>query len=165
MNLVPFAIGLLKGNWKLILGVGLALALIVQTFRLQATEGALSASEAGRAADRSSYEKAQAEAANKALQAKIATEKKYADNADAAQAGYDALRSRYDSILRAKAASGASSGTTDPAQGDGSGVHEAAAAVPVYVQTMPEADWLKLPGLQAYADQCFNWALSLDKVE
>lgn len=161
MNLLPFAASLFRGHWRLILGAGLVLALIIQTFRLQATEGALSAEKAGRAADRSSYERAQAEATSKALQAKIATEKKYADNADTAQAGYDALRARYDGLLRAKAAQDAGSGPVATAQGDDSRVHEAAAAVPVYVQPMSESDWLKLPALQAYADQCYSFGQGL----
>ena len=161
MNLPLFALSVFRGNWKLIAGGCLILALIVQTFRLQATEGALIAEKAGRAADRSSYERAQAEATSKALQAKIATEKKYADNADAAQAGYDALRARYDSLLRAKADQGAGSGPVATAQGDDPRVHEAAAAVPVAVFALPESDWLKLPALQAYADQCYSFGQGL----
>ena len=161
MSLLPFSLSLLRRFWPALVAGALVLALIVQTFRLQATEGALSAEKAGRVADRSSYERAQAEATSKALQAKIATEKKYAENADTAQAGYDALRAHYDSLLRTKAVGSASSRTAPAAQGDGSRVPETAAAVSVPVFALPEADWLKLPALQAYADQCYSFGQGL----
>ena len=154
---------ILRANWKLIGLAALLAFAILQTIRLSASQSAHRAEQAQRKADAASYARAQAEASQKALQAKIAKEKEYADNAEAAQAGYDALRQRYDGLLRAASAQSAGSRSVAPAQGSDPDLPEKPAAVPVYV--LPEADWLKLPGLQAYADQCFNWALSLDKVE
>lgn len=161
MNLIPFATSLLRGHWKLFLLGALLTIISIQQLRVTGLKSSLSAEKAARAADRSSYERAQAEATSNALQAKIATEKKYADNADTAQAGYDALRARYDGLLRAKAAQGAGSGPVATAQGDDPGVHEAAAAVPIAVFALSESDWLKLPALQAYADQCYSFGQGL----
>lgn len=105
MNLIPFSLSILRGNWKLLLGVGLALLLIVQTFRLTATEGALSAEKAGRAADRSSYERAQAEATASALSNKIKVEAQYVQKADAADTRADDLAAKYRALsLRYQAA-------------------------------------------------------------
>lgn len=159
------ALAFLRAHWKLI-GLGLLLSLLtVQQLRLTGLKSSLSAEKAGRIADQESYRRAQAEAEAKAIAARAAQEKEYAKAAQAADADYDALRERYTGLLRNQGAGGSASGAVAPTKGRASQVHGDAAAVPVYVQTMPEADWLKLPGLQAYADQCFNWALSLDKVE
>lgn len=159
MNALPFALSTLRAHWKLIGAAFLLLALIIQTFRLSATEGALSAERAGRQADRASYEQAQAQATSAALSAKLKKDAENAQKAKQADSRYADLRARYDSRLRAKAAGSASSGASAAAQGDNSGVHEAATAVPVAVQSLPEADWLKLPELQAYADGCYAFGM------
>ena len=159
------ALSFLRAHWKLI-GLALLLAVIsIQQLRVTGLKSSLSAEKAGRAADRSSYERAQAEAETKTLAAKAAQEKEYAKAAQSADADYDALRERYAGLLRTQGAGSPSSGTSAAAQGGAAEVHEVAASVPVGFRALPEADWLKLPGLQAYADQCFSWALSLDKVE
>jgi len=165
MNALPFPLSTLRAHWKLIGAAFLLLALIIQTFRLSATEGALSAEKAGRRADRASYEKAQAQATAEALSAKL---KKDAENAQAAQtadAGYNALRERYDRLLRVKAADRSSGRTIAPAEGYAPSVHESAPAMLDGFRPLPESDWLKLPALQSYADQCFNWSMSLANEE
>ena len=152
----------LRAHWKLI-GLGLLLSLLtVQQLRLTGLKSSLSAEKAGRIADQESYRRAQAEAEAKALAVKAAQEKQYAQAAKAADADYDALRERYADLLRNQGAGGSASGTTAPAQGRAPQVHEDAAAVPVGFRALSEADWLKLPALQAYADGCYAWGVKLE---
>ncbi|GLV28208.1 hypothetical protein TomTYG75_07310 [Sphingobium sp. TomTYG75] len=162
MNLLPFTVGVLRQHWKLI-ALALLLATIgIQQLRVTGLKSSLRAEKAAHATTIANYRQAQADAALAALQAKQEKEAEYAKAAQDADAGYIALRSRYDSLLRAKASGGASSGASVAAKDNGSSVPEVTAAVPVAVFAMPETDWLKLPGLQAYADQCHVWALSLE---
>lgn len=152
-------------HWKLF-GLALLLAAIgIQQLRVTGLKSSLNECQAGRLADQESYKRAQAEAEAKALAAHIKTEKQYAQAAQAADADYDALRSRYAGIMRAKAAGGTSGRSIAAAQGGDPGVHEVAAPVPIYIQTLSDADWLKLPDLQAYADGCFVLGRKLEKVE
>lgn len=153
---------LLRRFWWAI-PIMLLLAVIgIQQLRVTGLKSSLSACQAARIADQESYRRAQAEAEAKAIAAKAAQEKEYAQAAQAADADYDALRERYDRILRNQGAGRPASGTTAAAQGGAPAVHEDAAPVPVGTRALPEADWLKLPALQAYADGCYAWGVKLE---
>lgn len=159
------ALAFLRAHWKLI-GLSLLLSLLcIQQLRVAGLKSSLTAEKAGRAVDRKEYERAQMEATAKAFAAKIKKEAEYAQAAQAADADYDALRERYTGLLRNQGAGGASSGTAPAAQGGAAQVHEVAAAVPVGFRALPEADWLKLPSLQAYADGCYAWGAQIEAAQ
>ena len=154
-----------RANWKLIATAGVILALSLYAWRLDSLRAGY---KAERDQVRTEYalfreaitaKAAEALAAQKAVNAQ--KEQEYAKVAQTADAGYNDLRSRYDSLLRSQAGGSESRGASAAAQGDSASVPEIPAAVPVGFQTLPEADWLKLPGLQAYADQCHVWALEI----
>lgn len=152
-------------NWRTIAAIALAAALLmlgVQTLRVSSLKSSLAAEKAGRAADRDGYRRAQAEAATKALAAKVEQEKEYAQAAQMADADYNALRGRYAELLREQGAGGASSGTAAPSQGGAAAVPEVTAPVHLAVRTLSEADWMMLPALQAYADSCYVFGERLE---
>src|SRR5690606_40146871 len=105
MNLFPFTLSILRQHWKLILAGAVLLALIIQTFRLSATEGALSAEKAGRRADLATYEKVQAQATADALSAKLKKDAENAQKAEQADQRYADLSQQYRAaVLRYQAA-------------------------------------------------------------
>ncbi|MGC4252418.1 MAG: hypothetical protein QM605_13410 [Sphingobium sp.] len=166
MNALPFALSTLRAHWKLILGAGLLLLLIVQTFRLQATEASLSAEKAGRQSDRAAYAQAQAEATSAALSAKKKKEAEYAEKTDAADARYADLSQQYRAaVLRYQAAQREVSGTDLPEStqatesGDGPG---GGAVLPVGTILIPEADAFICGTNTARLEAVRVWALSLD---
>lgn len=165
MNLLPFAMGVFRGHWKLILGGGLVLALIIQTFRLQATEGALSAEKASRAADRSSYERAQAQATVDAYAAKLKKENEDARKADAADARATAVAADYHAaVLRLASAQRAASEGHLPESTEtatGSDRSDRNTVLPVGQLMIPEADAFICAGNQARLEAVREWALNL----
>ena len=144
MNALPFALSTLRAHWKLIGAAFLLLALIIQTFRLSATEGALSAERAGRQADRATYEKAQAQATAEALSAKLKKDAENAQKAEQADSRYADLSQQYRAaVLRYQAAQRQASGTDLPSatesaeSGDGPG---GSPVLPVGSILIPEND-------------------------
>lgn len=165
MNLHAFSIAFLRGHWKLLLGVGLALLLIVQTFRLQATEDTLSAEKAGRAADRSGYKRAQAEATTNALAAKVKKEAENDRKADAADVRADDYAARYRALSLRYAAAQRAAGSPDlpsPAEttqgSDGPG---GPAVIPSGSILIPQADALICADGIARLQAGHEWALGL----
>lgn len=165
MNLLPFSLSILRGNWKLLLGSGLVLLLIVQTFRLQATEGALSAEKAGRAADRSSYEHAQAEASANALSNKLKIEAQYVQKADAADTRADDLAAKYRALsLRYQAAQSGASNAHLPRPAETAESSSRPGGNPVVPSgsiLIPQADALICADGIARLQAAHEWALSL----
>ena len=165
MNLPAFSIAFLRGHWKLLLGVGLALLLIVQTFRLQATEGALSAEKAGRAADRSEYKRVQAEAAANALALARQKEAENARKADAADVRADDLAARYRALsLRYAAAQGRASQSDLPSPAQAAESPDSPGGSPVIPSgsiLIPQADALICADGIARLQAGHEWALGL----
>lgn len=115
MNALPFALSLIRSHWKMAVFAGVALMLAIQTFRLSATEAALGVEKAGRALDRSAYEKAQAEATALALSNKLKAEAEYARQANEADTRATDLSDQYRAaVLRYEAAQRASRATDLP---------------------------------------------------
>lgn len=165
MNLPAFFIAFLRGNWKLLLGVGLILLLIVQTFRLQNTQAALEAERAARSADRSEYRRAQAEATANALADARKKEAEDAKKADAADARYADLSQQYRAaVLRYQAAQGAArqadlpSAPESPASSDGPG---GPSLVPQGSILIPQEDALICATNTARLEAVRGWALNL----
>ena len=165
MNLLPFSLSLLRRFWPALVAGGLVLAIIVQTFRLQATEGALSAEKAGRAADRSSYERAQAQATVNALADKLKKDAENAKLADAADARADALAVRYRALsVQFANAQRAASGSHLPGTAQATESPDStsgAAIVPVGSILIPEADALICSTNQGRLEVAHEWALGL----
>ncbi|WDA37875.1 hypothetical protein [Sphingobium sp. YC-XJ3] len=166
MNLPAFSIAFLRGNWKLLLGAGLVLLLIVQTFRLQNTQAVLEAERAGRSADRSEYRRAQAEATANALADARKKEAEDAKKADAADARYADLSQQYRAaVLRYQAAQGSArqadlpSATESPTGSNGPG---GPSIVPAGSILIPQEDALICATNTARLEAVREWALTLD---
>jgi len=165
VNLPAFSIAFLRSNWKLLLGVGLILLLIVQTFRLQNTQAALEAERAGRTTDRSEYRRAQAEATANALADARKKEAENARKADAADVRADDLAARYRALSLQYAAAQRSARSPDlprPAQAaespDGPG---GPAVIPSGSILIPQADALICADGIARLQAGHEWALGL----
>lgn len=165
MNLLPFDLSNLKDHWKLI-GIGLlALAVMVQTLRLSASEARLAASVAGRKADRTSYEAAQAQATANAIAAKAEKEKDYAKKADDADARYADLRAHYDSVLRAKAAQSATGRANLPKPAEAAKIVDGPSAIAILPSgsiLIPEADAFICADTTARLQAARDWALAIE---
>lgn len=166
MNFIPFATSLLKGHWKLI-GLGLlCLALIVQTFRLSATEGSLIAEKAGRQSDRLSYEKAQALAASEALSAKIETEKRHEAEREKSDARAATLAADYrGAVLRYQAAQRAASEADLPQPSEAAESSNGPGGPSLLLAgdiIIPQADALICADNTARLEAVRDWALSLE---
>lgn len=166
MNLIPFAIGLVKDHWRVALIAIVLLALTIQTFRLSATQSALQAEKSSRRADATNYARAQAEATAIALSAKMKKEAEYAAHAEQADARADDLGERYHAaVLRYQAAqrSGRATdlpGTPESAQSaDGSG---GSAVIPLGNILIPEADAFVCATNTARLLAARDWALALE---
>lgn len=167
MNLPAFSIAFLRSHWRLLLGVGLILLLIVQTFRLQNTQAALEAERAGRTADRSEYRRAQAEATANALADARKKEAEDAKKANAADVRYADLSQQYRAaVLRYQAAQGTArqadlpSATESPASGDGPG---GPALVPQGSILIPQEDALVCATNTARLEAVREWAIGLQQ--
>lgn len=167
MNAIPFALSTLRAHWKLIGAAFLLLALIIQTFRLSATEGALSAERAGRQADRASYEQAQADATSAALSAKLKKDAENAQKAEQADSRYADLSQQYRAaVLRYQAAQGAARKADLPSlsesaeSGDGPG---GGSVFPVGSILIPENDAFICGENTARLQAVRAWAGSLDQ--
>lgn len=164
MNLLPFALSFLRAHWKLIGAAFLLLALIIQTFRLSATEGALSAEKAGRQADLATYEKAQAQATSAALEARARDEAEYREKANAADASIDDLRVRLRAALvRQGQADRATGPAIAQAQGGDTGLPQEVPATTTGDSGSMCVNTDILAGLSAYAIKAHEWAVSLDQ--
>lgn len=165
MNLLPFAIGLLKDHWKLALFAILALFATIQTFRLQSTQSALQAEKHGRRADRAEYARAQADAAAIALTAKIEKEAEYAAKADEADRNADALSERYRlAVLRFQAAQRSGSATDMPRAAETAesiARPGAATIIPLGNILIPEADVMICAVNQARLEAAHDWAVGI----
>ncbi|KKW92702.1 hypothetical protein [Sphingobium chungbukense] len=166
MNLPAFSIAFLRGNWKLLLGAGIVLLLIVQTFRLQNTQAALEAERAGRTADRSEYRRAQAEATANAIADARKKEAEDAKKADAADARYADLSQQYRAaVLRYGAAQSAARQTdlpvpsASPASSDRPG---GPTIVPQGSILIPQEDALICANNTARLEAVREWTLTLD---
>ncbi|SCW57174.1 hypothetical protein SAMN02927924_01446 [Sphingobium faniae] len=159
------AIAFVRQHWKLVLGAGLLLLLIVQTFRLQATEASLSAEKAGRQSDRAAYAQAQAEATSAALSAKIEKEAEYAEKADEADARYADLSQQYRAAVMHYQAAQRQAGSADlpqPADAAESGNRSGGSAiVSVGSILIPEADAFICAGNTARLEAVRAWAVGL----
>ncbi|EQB06237.1 hypothetical protein [Sphingobium baderi] len=167
MNAIPFTLSTLRAHWKLIGAAFLLLALIIQTFRLSATEGALSAEKAGRQADRASYEKAQAQATAEALSAKLKKDAENAQKAEQADSRYADLSQQYRAAVLRYQAAQRQAGSADlsipaesPESGDGPG---GGAVFPVGTILIPENDAFICAHGIARLQAVREWALSLDQ--
>lgn len=168
MNLLPFLFAVARRYWKVALLAVLVLALIVQTFRLDATRARLEAESAARARDWLEYARAQAEAESESLSQKLKKEVEDARNAENAQIAYDRLRERFDSLVRAQAARGAP-GRADlsrPAAAAGvSALAAQGAGVPFGSIVLSVDDALICADNSAYALAAHQWALGLSGVK
>jgi len=167
VNALPFTLSTLRAHWKLIGAAFLLLALIIQTFRLSATEGALSAERAGRQADRASYEKAQAQATAEALSAKLKKDAENAQKAKQADSRYADLSQRYHAaVMRYQAAQGAArkadlrEASESAESGDGPG---GSPVFPVGSILIPENDAFICGANTARLQAVREWAGSLDQ--
>jgi len=165
MNLVPFSLSLLKGHWKLIIGALLLTVIGVQQLRVVWLKSSLSAERAGRAADRSSYEKAQAQTAVDAYSAKIKKEAEDAKKADAADVRYADLSGQYRAAVLRYQASQREAGKADlpqspkgSASSDGPG---GLAIVPTGSILIPQADALICAENTARLEAVREWALGI----
>ena len=168
MNLLPFLFAVARRYWKVALLAVLVLALIVQTFRLDATQARLEAESAARARDWSEYARAQAEAESEALSQKLKTEAEYARNAENAQLSYDRLRERFDGLVRAQAARSAPGRTDLPRPATAAGVPALAAegsGVPFGSIIVSVDDALICADNSAYALAAHQWAMGLSGVK
>lgn len=155
---------LLPANWKAIAGAVILLALVLQTFRLSATQSALETERTARKTDHAEYARAQAEAQSKALAQRAKDEAEYQEKADVADATIDDLRDDLRArLLRPQAAQGPSVRTVAQAQGSGAGLPQEmpapAAADSGSVQVSADI----LAGLSAYAIKAHEWGLSLEE--
>ncbi|WP_257540985.1 hypothetical protein [Sphingobium sp. CFD-1] len=167
MNALPFALSFLRAHWKPIGAAFLLLALIIQTFRLSATEGALSAEKAGRRADHAAYEKAQAQAAADALSAKLKKDAENAQKAEQADQRYADLSQQYRAAVLRYQAAQREAGSADlsipaesPESGDGPG---RGAVFPVGSILIPENDAFICATNTARLQAVREWAASLTK--
>jgi hypothetical protein len=167
MNAIPFALSTLRAHWKLIGAAFLLLCLIIQTFRLSATEGTLSAEKAGRRADRASYEKAQAQAAAEALSAKLRKDAENAQKAEQADSRYADLSQQYRAaVLRYQAAQRQASGIDLPSateSAESSDEPGGGAVIPVGSILIPENDAFICGTNTARLQAIREWAMSLDQ--
>lgn len=158
-----------RANWKLIATAGVILALSLYAWRLDSLRAGYKADwqteKAGRAADRSAYEKAQAQAAIDAYTAKIKKEAEDAKKADAADARYADLSEQYRAaVLRYQAAQRAAGGTnlSRPAEAPESGDRPGGPAiVPLGNILIPEADAFLCADHTARLQAVREWALYL----
>lgn len=169
MNALPFALSTLRAHWKLIGAAFLLLALTIQTFRLSATQGALSAEKAGRQADLATYEKAQAQATSAALSAKLKKDAENAQKAEQADSRYADLSQQYRAaVLRHQAAQRQASGTDLPSlsesaeSGDGPG---GSPVIPLGNILIPENDAFVCATNTARLQAAREWALSLETAQ
>lgn len=166
MNALPFLLDVARRYWKVALLAVLVLALIVQTFRLDATQARLEAESAARARDWSEYARAQAEAESEALSHKLKTEAEYARNAENAQVAYDRLRERFDGLVRAKVAGGSSGRADLPRPAAPSSIPALAAegsGVPFGSIVLSVDDALICADNSAYALAAHQWAMGLSE--
>lgn len=167
MNALPFTLSILRAHWKLIGAAFLLLLLIIQTFRLTATEGALSAEKAGRQADLATYEKAQAQATADALSAKLKKDAENAQKAEQADARYADLSQQYRAaVLRYQAAQRETVGADlpQPSEAAESGDRSGGGAIlPVGSILIPENDAFICATSTARLQAVREWALSFDK--
>lgn len=165
MNLPLFALSALRRHWKLI-GLALLLAAIgVQQLRVVGLKSSISAEKAGRALDRSNYEKAQAQAAVDAYAAKIKKEAEDAKKAEAADARYADLSGQYRAaVLRYQAAQRAAGKADLPKSSQASSGPNSpggAPIIPLGSILIPEADALICATNQGRLEAAHEWALSL----
>lgn len=166
MNLIPFSISILRAHWKLIALALLLAAVGAQQLRVTGLKSSLSAEKAGRAADRSNYERAQLKATADAYAAKIKKEAEDAKKTDAADARYADLSSQYHAaVLRYQASQRAASGTDlsqsseATASGDGPG---GPSLVPQGSILIPQVDALICADNTARLEAVREWALGLN---
>lgn len=163
MNLIPFAIGLIKDHWRIALLALVLLALTIQTFRLSATQASLEAETAGRLADAASYAQAQAEATAIALSQRARDEAKYqekADEADQKIADFrDDLRAR---LVRAEAINRASRAAAAAPQGGDPRLPEEVPTTATGDSGSVQVSADTMAGLAAYAIKAHEWAQTLD---
>ncbi|ANI78996.1 hypothetical protein [Sphingobium sp. EP60837] len=169
MNLGPALAALWKRYWPhLLVGgavVALILGLVIQSFRLSATQGALAAEKAARKADTAVFARAQSEAAQMALAAKLKKETEDVRKADAADARaadlavrYRSLSLQYAQAQRAASVQHLSGATETASGGDGP---DRSAVLPLGQLMIPEADAFICAGNQARLEAVREWALGL----
>ena len=165
MNLLPFATSLLRGHWKLIIGVLLLAVIGMQQLRVTGLKSSLSAEKAGRAADRSNYERAQLKATADAYAAKIKKEAEYAKKADAADARYADLSGQYHAaVLHYQAAQRAAGKADLPQSTKGAEGSDGSGGPPLIPQgsiLIPQADALICADNTARLEAVREWALGI----
>lgn len=165
MNLRKFLTGSFLAHWKLI-GVALLLAVIgIQQMRVVGLKSSLTAEKTGRAADRASYERAQAEATANALADKMKKDQDNARKADEADARADDLAVRYRSLSlqyaqaqRAASVQHLSSPAETTTRGNGP---DRSPVLPLGQLMIPEADAFICATNQARLEAVRDWTLSL----
>ena len=155
MNLLPFAMGLFRGHWKLIAGVGLVLALSLYAWRLDSLRASY---KAQRDDVRAEYAAFRREITAK-TSAALAKERKKARAAD--KSHVETLADVRDATARFIAANrvrkaGSGHCTATPAPDTG-----LPKEVPAYI-VMDQADVRACGDLYAYALDAHKWATSLD---
>jgi len=166
MNLIPFTLDQLCRNWKLLLLATLAIALAFQTVRLSASRAALQAEKVQRQADHAEYAKAQSEAAQIALRAKIEKDAENVAKAEQADDRYAALSAQYRAaIVRAKAAQGTGRATDLPSASESAASVDRSGGSPVFPVgniLIPEADAFICATNTARLQAAREWAMGLD---
>jgi hypothetical protein len=165
VNLLPFALSFARTHWRAALILAAALAIVVQTFRLSATQASLEAERAGRQSDRDTYARAQAEATSAALSAKLETEALNARKSQEADRRYADLSGQYRAaVLRYQAAQRASGSAhlpepadaTQGADGPGEGADVSFGSI-----LIPQGDALICAENQARLEAAHEWAAGL----
>jgi len=166
MNLRRFFTSGFLAHWQIICLVLLLAAIGVQQIRVTGLKSSLLAEKAGRAADRQSYEKVQAQAAVDAYAAKIRKETEDAKKAEAADARADDLAARYRALSLQYASAQRAAGKADlpqsakaPPSSDGPG---GLTIVPVGSILITQADALICADNTARLEAVREWATALD---
>ena len=165
MNLRRFLTSGFLAHWQLI-GLALLLAVIgIQQLRVTGLKSSLTAEKAGRAADRSNYERAQAQAAIDAYAAKMETEKRHEAEREKADArAADLGRDYRAAVLRYQAAQGSASKPHLPVSAEtasgGNGPGGPAIVSPGNI-LIPEADAFTCATNTARLEAVREWALGI----
>ena len=165
MNLRRFLTSGFLAHWQLISLALLLAAIGIQQLRVTGLKSSLTAEKAGRAADRSNYEKAQAQAAVDAYAAKIKKETEDAKKADAADSRADDLAARYRALSLQYASAQRAAGKPDlsgPAKASqGPDSTSGAPVIPLGSILIPEADAVICATNQGRLEVSHEWALGI----
>lgn len=168
MNLPLFAIGILRGHWKLIATLALFLIPIAGWWRSDSLRAGYKADLANVRQEYALFREAVTARSGEALAAQKAVnadqEQKWKDKANAADQSIDDLRDRLRVALLQSQGSGGSQGRPASAatQGHDTGVSQGVPAAATGDSGSMPVNIDIMAGLSSYALQCRSWALSLE---